>query len=262
MTEVILNDECMHCNNRECHNGEHFCNQAMKDNSFYKNARLYKGLEIIHRTTYEELEQENAILKGRTEGFEKQILGLLYKYESVYKRFPDLKDAMNEAERILKENAELKKEIAEEYTTLQERIAELEKDKQYFSDSLDKQIEATLKLQQENAELDCQKNRNKFCYSCVNATEKCFKNEIGCPCNKYKSYKEELKKWKDEWQEQVQKATDEGYARTLQTMQLTKAKEHIRTLISCLIDWVQEGDKDYCHIAEAEQFLKDSEVAK
>lgn len=39
----------------------------------------------------------------------------------------------------------------------------------------------------------------------------------------------------------------------------TKAKEHIRTLISCLIDWVQEGDKDYCHIAEAEQFLNEVE---
>lgn len=59
----------------------------------------------------EELEQENAVLKGRTEGFEKQILGLLYKYESVYKRFPDLKDAMNEAERVLKENTELEQQI-------------------------------------------------------------------------------------------------------------------------------------------------------
>ena len=36
-----------------------------------------------------------------------------------------------------------------------------------------------------------------------------------------------------------------------------QAKEHIRTLISCLIDWVQEGDKYYCHIAEAEAFLKE-----
>lgn len=69
----------------------------------------------------------------------------------------------------------------------------------------------------------------------------------------------ELKKWKDEWQEQVQKATDEGYARTLQTIQLSKAKEHIQTLISCLIDWVQEGDKDYCYISDAEQFLKENE---
>lgn len=77
----------------------------------------------------EELEKENAILKGRTEGFEKQILGLLYKYESVYKRFPDLKDAMSEAERVLKENAELKSELSKKADTnhsLVEQMAKLE----------------------------------------------------------------------------------------------------------------------------------------
>ena len=42
--------------------------------------------------------------------------------------------------------------------------------------------------------------------------------------------KSENQKWKDEWQEQVQKANDEGYARTLQTMQLTKAKEILKSL--------------------------------
>ena len=60
---------------------------------------------------YRQLQKENEVLKGRIEGFEKQILGLLYKYESVYKRFPDLKDAMNKAESILKENAELKEKL-------------------------------------------------------------------------------------------------------------------------------------------------------
>ena len=45
------------------------------------------------------------------------------------------------------------------------------------------------RLEKENAELDCQMNRNKFCYSCANATDRCFRNEIGCPCEKYKSYK-------------------------------------------------------------------------
>ena len=40
--------------------------------------------------------------------------------------------------------------VKENYKT---RIEELEKDKKYFSDSLDKQIEATLKLQQENEKL-------------------------------------------------------------------------------------------------------------
>jgi len=54
------------------------------------------------------LEQENALLKGRNEGFEQQIMGLLIKYEEVYKRFPDLKSAMDKAKTILKENAELK----------------------------------------------------------------------------------------------------------------------------------------------------------
>ena len=52
--------------------------------------------------------------------------------------------------------------------------------------------EATIKsLKKENAELDCQMNRNKFCYSCANATDRCFRNEIGCPCKNYKSYKDE-----------------------------------------------------------------------
>ena len=70
--------------------------------------------------------------------------------------------------------------------------------------------------------------------------------------------KEELKKWKDEWQEQVQKATDEGYARTLQTMQLNKAKQFIRDFLAVAIDYIDPIDKNYSLIAEAEQFLKDN----
>ena len=50
----------------------------------------------------------------------------------------------------------------------------------------------------ENAELDCQMKRNKYCYSCVNATERCFRNEIGCPCEKYKSYKDENAELKEQ----------------------------------------------------------------
>ena len=61
------------------------------------------------KPSYAELEKENVLLKGRTEGFEKQIMGLLIKYEKFYKRFPDLKDAMSKAEKVLKENAELNK---------------------------------------------------------------------------------------------------------------------------------------------------------
>lgn len=46
-------------------------------------------------------------------------------------------------------------------------------------------------LEKENAELTCQMKRNFYCYSCKNATEKCYKKEIGCPCGKYESYKDE-----------------------------------------------------------------------
>lgn len=50
----------------------------------------------------------------------------------------------------------------------------------------------------ENAELDCQMNRNKFCYSCTKATDRCFRKEIGCPCEKYKSYKDENAELKEQ----------------------------------------------------------------
>lgn len=65
--------------------------------------------------------------------------------------------------------------------------------------------------------------------------------------------KSENQKWKDEWQEQVQKATDEGYARTLQTIQLTNAKEIIKNLMV----YVPVDLKEY---EEAKQFI--SEVEK
>ena len=74
--------------------------------------------------------------------------------------------------------------------------------------------------------------------------------------------KSENQKWKDEWQEQVQKANDEGYARTLQTIQLTKAKEIIKELMSFsvqLCDCRHTVDFEKTR-EEAKQFL--SEVNK
>ena len=74
--------------------------------------------------------------------------------------------------------------------------------------------------------------------------------------------KSENQKWKDEWQEQVQKATDEGYARTLQTIQLTKAKEIIREFVEWAT-WQGSNCPNFKSIQDkAEQFLKDSEVEK
>ena len=82
-------------------------------------------------------------------------------------------------------------------------------------------------------------------------------------CDKIAELKLENQKWKDEWQEQVQKANDEGYARTLQTIQLTKAKEIIRSLY-----FIIQGRIDYKgnipledEMYRANQFLN-SEVEK
>jgi hypothetical protein len=86
----------------------------------------------------------------------------------------------------------------------EKRIAELKKACDETQELLNKQIEATLKLDKENAEL------------------------------------------KVEWQEQVQKATDEGYARTLQTIQLSKAKEIIKAFLD-------SSDLNIKH--KAEEFL-------
>lgn len=74
-------------------------------------------------------------------------------------------------------------------------------------------------------------------------------------CDKIAELKSENQKWKDEWQEKVQEATDEGYARTLQTMQLNKAKQFIRDFLAVAIDYIDPIDKNYSLIAESEQFL-------
>ena len=63
--------------------------------------------------------------------------------------------------------------------------------RQYLTNPLLSAIFKIEALKKENAELDCQMNRNKFCYSCANASDICFRNEIGCPCKNYKSYKDE-----------------------------------------------------------------------
>lgn len=48
-----------------------------------------------------------------------------------------------------------------------------------------------------------------------------------------KELQEELEKWKAEWQEQVQKATDEGYARTQLQIENGKLKKQIEKMQNC-----------------------------
>lgn len=70
----------------------------------------------------------------------------------------------------------------------------------------------------------------------------------------------DLEKENIELKEQNEKLLGSCAGATMMYEDLCKAKEHINTLISCLIDWVQEGDKDYCYIADAEQFLRETDI--
>lgn len=132
-------------------------------------------------------------------------------------------------------------------------------------------------LKKRNAEFDCQKNRNKSCYSCANATERCFRNEIGCPCQKYKSYKEENAELKA-YNEKLLDGDIEKHNKIVELKEqidalanvnikaqniIGEAKEIIRQLCSMVRELnnpnVQLTNVDYS-LSDAEQFI--SEVEK
>lgn len=89
--------------------------------------------------------------------------------------------------------------VTDEYfQPIEKRIAELEKENEIFkkankiiAQQRDDRDESIAELEETNEELTCQMRRNFYCYSCTNATDKCYRKEIGCPCGKYKSYKDE-----------------------------------------------------------------------
>lgn len=140
---------------------------------------------------------------------------------------------------FLEDCAVYDKKIAEEYTTLQEQIANLEE-----------KISILLSCK------NCPENKGG--YICKKEYEgKCLSQKtqyIKELQEENTKLKEEIKKWKDEWQEQIQKENDESYARTLQTIQLTKAIEILKKYHDeCPAKYSFE-DID----AMAEQFLKEN----
>ena len=77
------------------------------------------------------------------------------------------------------------------------------------------------KLEKQNKEL--QEKLDFFLTEKVDGKEYRPKQEL-------EKLQEELEEWKAEWQEQVQKATDEGYARTLFQIENGKLKEQIEKM--------------------------------
>lgn len=150
-----------------------------------------------------------------------------------------------------------------ELVALQRENAELkaDNDARKFAMAMSEKVEK--QLREENAEL--QKKILCECTRCVYSDSPCVRSDYGKDkngiCDHFKDVFEELKNWKGEWQEQVQKATDEGYARTLQTMQLNKAKELLKRWVE-LYKPKLEGYPITPIQKQTEQFLKDSEVEK
>ena len=157
-------------------------------------------------------------------------------------------------EKLKKENAKLQEKIsvllsctncpenkggwicAKEYenkclTQKIEFIKELEEEKCELLGIIQGKDKVIQELEKENAELTCQMKRNTFCYSCKNATERCYRNEIGCPCEKYKSYKDENAELKDKLEVLI--AVGNTCTKGL-NKQLTKAKELIKEMLSIL----------------------------
>ena len=94
-------------------------------------------LELINQKVME----ENKVFKDREDGFKKQIIGLCEKYHQVYERFPELKDAFLQGDRIMQENEQIKEYNAdlkqsldwanERETEWSNRIEELKTDLEY-----------------------------------------------------------------------------------------------------------------------------------
>ena len=132
------------------------------------------------------------------------------------------------------------------------QIAELEKDRDYFSDALDKQIEATLKLEKENAELRNLKevaDLIRLNNSSVVTMAQLNNNNVA------------LRKENAELKNQLEMSNkvyndNLDYSHHIEG-QLTKAKELLERLLitSCNSDVLRVR-------VEAEQFIKDSEVEK
>ena len=175
------------------------------------------------------------------------------------------------------EEVDMKQAYLQGRAELEKENAELKDyNKKLLQSDIDKQNKIVLlsqkvnDLQKKNAELDCQKNRNKACYSCVNATERCFTNEIGCPCEKYKSYKDENEELNEKLLEQKQytefKCNESVKKKEVYEKEhflLTKAKELLKKCV-CIINRLTPTtallDKnERSLLKQVEQFLNEVE---
>lgn len=142
-----------------------------------------------------------------------------------------------------------------------ERIAELEKENAELRKIAEFQQSSNMNTHLENKKLKEGLVVGSTFNKALNSMNKSLEEERDKYRDMVFDLQQENAEFRKEWQEQVQKATDEGYARTLQTIQLNNAKEIIRDLINLTeptsTEEVQHWNETF---RKAEQFLKDSEV--
>ena len=147
-----LNVKCAACKQNICHDGYKFCCAAMKENSFYKNNRLYKGIKPNKKLSYAELEAENTELK-------KKNTALRQDWDIMNSTIADYNDFCDKYIELEKQNENLQ--------TMLQAEREVRCNDEYLKKvtELEVQIE---ELENENAEL---KERNReLLESCEGAT--------------------------------------------------------------------------------------------
>lgn len=176
--------------------------------------------------------------------------------------------------------------ISSRNSSLEDEIRRLKNENKLLGERCNQLLADKGKLTDENTELkvriglsiECEKaqKNGELCLGyAADEDEPCeqCKNCIKCKCGYYQlgetekdeqlsKLTDELDKWKAEWNDQVIKANEEGFERTKQTIQISKAKQFIRDFLSVAIDYIDKEDKNYSYIEEGWQFLKDSEVEK
>ena len=141
----------------------------------------------------------------------------------------------------------------------EKRIEELEKSCDETQELLDKQIEATCKLDKENAELKSE------CRRCVYTDSPCILSDYGKDkngiCDHFKDVFGEIVELNDHNQELLESC--EGATMMYKDLQkannnLNKAKELIKTLLLIADNKVSQLEFQLC-VADAKQFLQESE---
>ena len=199
-----------------------------------------KKCSYVQFNAYCEEQVKQAYLAGADFGYKKG-------YHDAGKHYMNVIDSqhklVDESKKELEQKLEQTEKDLADYQFNYPTIKELEKENADLKKRLAFARAEFQRQYKENTEL--RDNYDQFKASAIPEIERLQKEHT--------ELKDELVKWKDEWQEQVQKAIDEGYARTLQTIQLTKAKELLKEAQGYIEN---EDDELY---DEIEQFLKEIE---